>query len=109
LNTLSFSFGFLLYEITTDKYDGYADKGMLFTKNNVVKGMPANWYVPQLTLNYGFMYVMKMKKYFLMPSFGTGILNFNKFIGFGFPDHEPLMRRSDYYKELFFGLAIMKR
>jgi hypothetical protein len=109
LNTLCFSAGLLMYEYEKRTFTGAFNNGPEYYHEYIFKGMPQRWYIPQLKLNYEFSLVFNSRHYIIMPVVETTLLNFNNILHFGFPEHEPLLRRPEYYKEISFGVMVMRR
>jgi hypothetical protein len=108
LNTLGLSAGFLVYEYEKKEFTGSFNNGPEYYHEYIVKGTPSRWFVPQLRLNYEFSVVLRSRHYLFMPLVETALLNVNNILRFGFPAHEPLLRRTEYYKEITFGVMVMR-
>lgn len=108
LNTLGFSAAFNLYETEIKGFKGEFN-GESYEQEYVDRGLPNKWYVPQLKLNYEFSMVFHSKRFMILPNVSTSLLYFNNFLDFGKPEGGPLNRRSEYYKEISFGVSFMRR
>jgi hypothetical protein len=108
LNTLGFSAGFRMYEFDKRTFTGAFNNGPEYYHEYVFKGVPERWYVPQLKLNYEFSLVLHAKRYMFLPVIETSLLNLNNILRFSFPDRKPLQRHREYYKELSFGVIVMR-
>ena len=108
LNSLGLASQFALYENYQKDFTGSFNNGPEYHYLLRENFVPNGWYVPQLKLNYEFAMVFHAGNYLLLPSIETSLLNLNNFLRFKFPDHEPLQKRPEYYKEITFGLSMMR-
>lgn len=109
LNTLGCSAGFMVYEQTKKEFTGSFNNGAEYHQDYISRGVPGRWYIPEIKLNYTFSVVFYSGSLAIMPYAETSLLCFNNFLRFSFPDHAPLARHTEYYKEILFGVAFMRK
>src|ERR1051326_3473159 len=109
LNSLGLSAGFHVRGVVRKEFTGSFNNGPEYSEVSVIKSTPDKWYIPQLKLNYTFSWVIKTEKFLEMPEVETALLFLNNFLQLDFPDHAPLVKHGEYYKEIFFSVALMRR
>jgi len=106
LNSLSLSAAFLVYGNVNDDYKGTKNNSA-YERNTTMPYYSSPAWLPLLKLNYRFAFVLNAKKFYIMPYFETVLLNLSNYYLAPFPEHAPLTKRKEYYKEISFGIAFM--